>query len=246
MKSRFSLWSVPVKMPMRRDHYYIICESFRQKHKQIVWLLTGSIGLDVVSRDLALAGALIDLNTFPLEPFTLEAAHSFVEELCNDKQLRQPLDFETGAFELLARELGWLSPYYLRHIAQLIRPSTAAVANKRAVASQTDVERAFAEFLKPAYRGHFAAWEEHIDKNFAEGQRARLRAILDILCENIDGEIEATLLARISGSIANLLRRELLNLLTILANDGFIEKFSERWRFRSGLLRRYWVEYMKA
>jgi hypothetical protein len=38
----------------------------------------------------------------------------------------------------------------------------------------------------------------------------------------------------------------LTNLLTILANDGFIEQSAKRWRFRSGLLRRYWVEYMKA
>jgi predicted transcriptional regulator len=218
----------------------------REKHKNVVWLLTGSIGLGVVSRDLQLAGALIGLDTFPLEPFTAEAARSFIEELCVENQLRQPFVFGTGAFEFLARELGWLSPYYLKHIARLIRPSTPAAAGKRAIASQADVENAFAELLKPAYRTHFAAWEEHIEKNFAEERRSRLRAILDILCENVGGETEATLLARFAASYSKVPRRELTNLLTILANDGFIEQSAKRWRFRSGLLRRYWVEYMKA
>ena len=218
----------------------------RQKYESVVWLFTGSIGLDVVSRDLQLAGALIGLDTFPLEPFTAEAAHSFIEELCGESQLQRPFDFGPGAFEFLARELGWLSPYYLKHIARLVRPSTPATADKRAIANEADIGNAFAELLRPTYRAHFAAWEEHIEKNFAEERRERLRAILDILCENVDGELEATLLSRFAGSHPNVPRRELTNLLTVLANDGFIEKPAERWRFQSGLLRRYWVEYMKA
>jgi hypothetical protein len=129
----------------------------RQKYKNVVWLLTGSIGLDVVSRDLQFAGALIGLDTFPLDPFTAEAARSFIEELCVENQLQRPFDFGPGAFEFLARELGWLSPYYLKHIARLVRPSTPAAADKRAIANEADVGDAFAELLKPAYRAHFAA-----------------------------------------------------------------------------------------
>jgi len=203
----------------------------RQKYENVVWLFTGSIGLDVVSRDLTLAGALIGLDTFPLEPFTQDAAHSFIEELCIDSQLRQPYDFGPGAFEFLARELGWLSPYYLKHIAQLI--SAEHTGRRR----QTwDRERS----------GCRERVRRITQAGIAAEQRARLRAILDVLCENVEGEIEATLLARVTAPLANMPRREFVNLLTVLANDGFIEKFDERWRFRSGLLRRYWVEYMKA
>ena len=168
----------------------------RQSYKKVVWLLTGSVGLDVVSRRFDLAGAQIGLDTFVLETFTTEAARSYVEELSDQQQLREALDFAPGAFELLVQELGWLSPYYLMHLARLIRPSEPAVGSKRAIAGEPDVARAFAELLKPPYRTHFVAWEEHIKKNFPKQQSDQLHAILNILCENVQGETEATLLVR--------------------------------------------------
>jgi hypothetical protein len=33
--------------------------------------------------------------------------------------------------------------------------------------------------------------------------------------------------------------------LTALANAGFLVEQADRWRFRSGLLRRYWHRYMR-
>ena len=70
----------------------------RQEYKNVVWFFTGSIGLDVVSRDLSLAGALIDLDTFPLEPFTAEAARSFIEELSVENQWPGPDRLWVGRF----------------------------------------------------------------------------------------------------------------------------------------------------
>ena len=99
--------------------------------------------------------------------------------------------------------------------------------------------------MQPSQRGYFATWSEHLEKNFPKDQTTLLHAILGILCENADGEQVATLLARFSGEFSNATRRELLNRLTDLASGGFLEEAADRWRFRSGLLRRYWAEWMK-
>jgi hypothetical protein len=42
-----------------------------------------------------------------------------------------------------------------------------------------------------------------------------------------------------------LTRRDLLDRLTDLASGGFLEEAGDRWRFLSGLLRRYWAKWMK-
>jgi Ca2+-binding EF-hand superfamily protein len=218
--------------------------SLRQSYPNVVWLLTGSIGLDVVTRRLGLQGALLDLQVFPLEPFTQDAAHSYIEELGRQKRLISPLQFEEDAFQHLVQELGWLSPYYLYHVSGLIRPSGATLQNGQRTVTKPDVEKAFSEILKPAYRPYYAAWEEHLDKNFPREQTERLRAILEVCCQSSEGEIEATFLARLSEQFPQTSRREWIDLLTSLANDGFLAKVGTRWAFRSGLLRRYWLEYV--
>ena len=218
----------------------------RQDNPRVVWLLTGSVGLDVVGRRLDLLGALTDLQIFGLEQFSIAAARSYIEDLCAQNQLREPLEFGDGAFDYLVRELGWLSPFYLELLAKRIRPSAPARAGRRAIAATTDIENAFSELLKNIYRTHFAAWEEHIKKNFPADQSRQLSAILNTLCENVDGEMDAALLVRFAQTFPNVSGREVKDLLSCLVNDGFLEKAGDRWRFRSGLLRRYWLEYIKA
>jgi hypothetical protein len=218
--------------------------NLRQNYPNVVWLLTGSIGLDVVTRRLGLQGALLDLQVFPLEPFNEPAARAYLEELGQKKRVATPLQFEEDAFPHLVKELGWLSPYYLSHLAGLIHPTGATLADGRRTVTKTDVENAFREILKPTYRPYYAAWEEHLDKNFPGEQTERLRALLEVCCQNPEGEIEPTLLARMSEKFPQTLRRAWIDLLTCLVNDGFLVKTGPRWAFRSGLLRRYWLEYI--
>jgi hypothetical protein len=113
------------------------------------------------------------------------------------------------------------------------------------MALAADVEAAFDKLLEPSQRGNFATWREHIEKNFPKDQTTLLHAILGILCENADGEQVATLLARLSELFPNATRRDLMDRLTDLASGGFLEEAADRWRFRSGLLRRYWAKWMK-
>jgi AAA+ ATPase superfamily predicted ATPase len=199
----------------------------------VVWFLTGSIGLDEIGRRYDMTGALLGIEPVPLDPFSPVEARSFFEEL-QEQRIIRPFSFAEGAFEYFVSELGWLSPYHIEHILKLVEISNNVVG-------VAQIDGALDKILSPAYRLHFAAWDEHIDKNFLPDDARAMRIILQIAAQHANGEVETTYLTRLGPGLE---RRKLLNHLTALANDAYLVKAGERWRFRSGILRRYWIEYV--
>jgi hypothetical protein len=220
-------------------HLRKLCLNF----PRVRWLLTGSIGLDVVAQRVGLQGALVDLEVFQLKPFDSTAALAYLRRLCVQKQVPQPFSLDDVAFAHLARELGWLSPYYLRLVAERIRPAGDPISGFP-LAKPSDIDAAFNELLEPEYRKSFSVWPEHIRKNFSHEEFELLRAILNKLCIKAEGETFETLEASLATTRAGLRRRELIDLITALVAAGFIHNEGGRWRFRSGLLRRYWLTYI--
>jgi hypothetical protein len=217
----------------------------RQAYPRVRWLFTGSIGLDVVARRAGLQGALIDLGIFPLAPFSDAAALSYLEELCGNATVRRPFALDTATFAYLAQQIGWLTPYYLKLVGDRIRASGPIGSGGLSLALTSDIENALDELLEPVYRAHFATWEEHLDKNFPEAESKVLYAILGVCCETSEGETSTTILARLrDGNWPNLSPRDLKNMLTALANAGYLHLIADRWCFQSGLLRRYWLRYL--
>lgn len=204
-----------------------------QNCANVVWFFTGSIGLDEIGRRHNMAGVLLGIEPVPLEAFTADEARSFFEAL-QEQNIVATFTFADGAFDYFVNELGWLSPYHIEHILKLVEPVDGA-------ASIEQIDAAFTKILSSAYRLHFAGWDEHIDKNFLPDDAVVMFAILQIAAQHADGEIEATFLTKLGTGLS---RRKLLNLLSALANDAYLIKIDERWRFRSGLLRRYWLEYV--
>jgi hypothetical protein len=210
----------------------------RQKYTKVRWLFTGSIGLDVVARRGNLLGALVDLKPFVLAPFDEAAARSYLADLSKRDLVPTPFTLDDAAFAHLKTELGWLAPFYLQSIADRIRPT-----GPNGAATVADVEAAFGEMLRPEFRTLFAPFEEHIEKNFPKAESRRLAAILDALCEQAAGETADTLMANLQASEPEIDAQGLANALTALSNAGLAESVNERWRFRSGLVRRYWRRY---
>ncbi len=209
----------------------------RQEYKHVHWLMTGSIGLDVVARRLDLQGAQVDMTNFPLAPFDDAAARSYLAS----PSLPTPLIFEDDAFAHLAGEIGWLAPFYLKLVADRIRPT--GKRGNRAVVTVADAKNALDEVLQPAFRDRFATWGEHIRKNFPRDETAVLIVILDRLCTAADGETETTLLTLVATSHPSASRRTVKDLLVALQSDGLLGRAGDRWIFRSGLIRRYWQDY---
>jgi uncharacterized protein len=213
---------------------------------KVRWFLTGSVGLDIIARRHKMAGALVDYDNYPIEPFSIEATRSYIDFLCDSGQISHPFTIDDAGLTFLVRELGWLSPYYLRQLALQMRPSGSIPHGLNyPLANNSDIERAFAQLLLPAQRTHFETWVEHIDKNFHDLDTERLHAILDIACDEADGEMETTFLTRLGLAGTALTKKEWRSLVGALQTDDFLKNSEGRWSFRSGLLRRYWKEYMR-
>lgn len=212
----------------------------RQNYPNVRWLLTGSIGLDAVARRHNLGGALVDLDTFSLEPFSKTEARRYLEQLCAQKRVRWPFKLDQAGFDHLAEQLGWLAPFYLELIANGIRTSGTAPA------TIAEIDAAFEQLLSDKFRIRFAPWQEHLSKNFPSADRDFLRAILEICAAQPAGEQVATMQAKLPGAFAGKTKRDLMDALTALSNDGFLVERDGRWAFCSGLLRRYWVKHICA
>jgi hypothetical protein len=121
--------------------------SLQQRHPNVTWLFTGSVGLDVVTRRFGLGGALLDLQPFPLSPFTEPEARSYLNALADSGQVSRRLRIEDDVFAHLARELGWLAPYYLQQFGRGLRPNSAPDEDGRVTVTQADVDEAFRQLL---------------------------------------------------------------------------------------------------
>lgn len=227
-----------------KDFLYHL-RSLRHAYPKVRWLYAGSIGLDAVARRHELQGAQLGMHPYTLEPFTADDTREFINRLCTNKAVSHPFDFDDAAFEHFVAELGWLSPFYIDLLANVMHPTQEALkSGGLPVAGKEDVDRSFQVLLSPQYRAQFSAWEEHITKNYHPPERSQLRTILDICCATREGNTTETLQGHLSGAGPPIPMRTVKDLLLSLANDGFLRQRDERWQFRSGLLRRYWVEYM--
>lgn len=219
----------------------------QQRYSRVRWLFTGSIGLDAIAKRGEIGGALVDLTLYPLEPFGRDAARAFLDFLSTTQATLTPFLLDDAGFDHFARQLGWLSPYYLDHVAREIRPSGPPGPDGRPLATTRDVDNAFEAMLAARRRPYFVTWEEHLSKNFPRPDADALRSILAACARNPAGERLDTLRARLGGPPHGLDGRALRDLLTILANDGYLAEAPDgeeaRFRFRSGLLRRYWLRY---
>lgn len=217
--------------------------AIQQRHKNVRWLLTGSIGLDVIARRYQLEGAFVDFDKFELEPFTAAEARSYLRDPTIQQQFNHVFDADDADLDWMFQQLGWLAPYYLQLVANEVRPSTAGEDGRPARATQADFEAALEKLLRPNRQSEFAVWHEHISKNLPEADRKLAERILNVLSTTAEGETPDTLhaqAAQIQGSVTT---RQVRDILDMLDNDGLIVKNGDRYAFRSGLVRRYWNEY---
>ena len=222
--------------------------ALQQAYPKVRWLFTGSIGLDTIARRGDIAGALVNLHLFKLEPFSVLAAQAFLTHLCETGQVRHPFVLDADALAAFAEGLGWLAPFYVEKLALLIRPTGRNDARGRQIATVQDVAAAFDAILTRDHRNYFVTWEEHLGKNFKITDAALMRRILNVCCRQPAGEQFDTLLARLGQPSTPAKRKILRDGLNILLTDGYLQEIPDgdvfRYSFFSGLLRRYWQRYM--
>ena len=214
----------------------------QQRYTKVRWLITGSIGLDTIASRYKLSGAFVDFERFELPPFSKAEARSFLRDPALQNQLNRPFQAEDADLDAMFDDLGWLAPFYLKLLANEVRPSIQTETGAQR-ATRSDLLDTFDLLLRPNRKSEFAVWTEHIDKNLPKSDRPLAKSVLDRLSQFPDGETEATLLAHASQKRKSVTRKQLQDVLDMLVNDGFLIKAGDQFRFLSGFIRRYWREF---
>ena len=212
------------------------------RYRNVRWLITGSIGLDTIARRYDLQGAFADFETIFLLPFTREEARSYLRDPAIQHPLNHPFQATDADLDAMFTDLGWLAPHYLKLVANEVRPSVPGDGEVW-YATKSDFDAAFEQLLQPNRQPEFAVWREHVRKNLPAVDRAVASHLLGFLSRQPLGEVEDTLLAHTAQAEPSVTKRQMRDVLSMLINDGLLLKSDGRFRFRSGLVRRYWQEY---
>lgn len=220
-----------------KDFFYQL-RNLQAEHSKVRWLFTGSIGLNAVAERFGLGGAFVDLDTFILEPFDATEARSFLRDPATQNAFNHPFIASDEDLGVLFEDLGWLAPYYLKLVGNEVRPSGEDQGGTL-TATRGDLQAAMQKLLEPTRKSDFAVWREHIDKNLPKTDRDLARKVLSHLSASIDGEVLSTLQSAMVPDTPKAVR----DVLDILQSDGLVDCLEGRYRFRSGLIRRYWQQY---
>ncbi|MBY5974201.1 hypothetical protein KUV28_17725 [Ferrimonas balearica] len=220
-----------------KDFFYQL-RNLQAEYSNVRWLFTGSIGLNLVAERFGLGGAFVDLTTFILEPFDEAQARSFLRDPATQMGFNHQFHASDGDLKVLFEQLGWLAPYYLKLAGNEVRPS-GPEKDGTLTARQEDLLVAIERLLEPTRKSEFAVWREHIDKNLLPTDRALARGVLNHASAAANGETLDTLQAAMAPATPKAVR----DILDILQSDGMINLTEGRYRFRSGLIRRYWQQY---
>lgn len=199
------------------------------------FVLAGSIGLDNVTRRHQLSDTINDLRLWPLGPFDSAMAHEFL------RQLAISYDLELGS-ELcseICRTAEWLIPFHLQVIFSVLHElagSTPPTPDMLRTAIETLLDR----------RAYFSYWDERLHDSLGEPSAAIARALLAICSQVAEGATSVAMSQRIASLVPDAVERAntLTWIIDVLSNDGYLVERDGRWRFRSGLLRRYWVRHV--
>lgn len=225
----------------RAREFLIALREFRQRRvgdhaATVQWILSGSIGLDGLAQRHRMVTAINDLKLFPLGELTRQAADELVETV----GMLEGLDLNAATRSHLLDRAEWLIPYHLKILVSSLRDEAERGGDEPSPAL---VDRAFEALIGPDYRSYFDSWSVRLDEDLGAIDSEYARVILAVAARDPQGApievLSAALQPRLSESEdAGATQRRLLDL---LERDGYLIPSDGRWRFRSPLLRGYWL-----
>jgi uncharacterized protein len=204
------------------------------------WLLAGSIGLDVVARRHNFSDTINDLLPETLDAFSLEISDQFLIALGESYDL--PLAPEVRI--RIIERAGWTIPYYLQIFFNSILESCS---DERTLPSVQMVDEVFESLVSPNKRTFFDYWNQRLTEELGIPQDDWARIILKSCAADALGATRSTINQSLAQHISKTEDREdTLNwLLDILISDGYLvhagASSEGRYRFRSNLLREFWL-----
>lgn len=207
-----------------------------ERQGSLRWLLAGSIGLDTVTARLRMGDTVNDLYVVHLGPFDRETARQFLIKLSETYEL----ELSETALEHLLDRVGWLIPYHLQLLFKELQSSRKLFGT---VPSQETVDEIFDGLLSPSKRAYFDYWRQRLEEELGQQDAGLALLLLSASANDPNGVTRSTLSQTLSDQFAEPKKREekLRYLLDVLESDGYLVAVSQRYRFRSPLLREFWL-----
>lgn len=111
--------------------------------------------------------------------------------------------------------------------------------------SVTALDAAIARLLER--KVYFSYWDERLASALGSPDDDHARRVLRVCATDPRGAVASTLQRALAAVISDVAQRSrtLTWILDVLHNDGYLVLADKRWRFRSGLLRRYWRSHVR-
>jgi len=206
----------------------------RLEYPQVRWILAGSIGLDTVASRLNLADSINDLRIVSLGAFSPEGSHALLGELAN----AYGIPIAEKVREHILKRVGWLIPFYL----QLVFDKLRECRNPQ----EADVDAAVNTLLDVYNKGVFDYWRQRLRDELGRPDADYAAAMLHPVSRSPEGVRRSIFQFVLTKPIPDADQREdkVRYLLDVLVNDGYVVEEEKRWRFRSPLLREYWLRHV--
>jgi hypothetical protein len=199
--------------------------------------LAGSIGLDTVTRRMKLGDTINDLFVYnDFGAFSPKIADEFLDELGKSYELSLSAEVKARIRE----RVEWLIPYHLQLFFAGLREHCSDHGTRPSV---TAVEAVYESLLSPGKRSYFEWWEQRLTEELGAPDNRQAVELLNAIARNPGGE-PLPILQAVLGKLVkdDEQRHEKLHyLLDVLQSDGYLVLERDRYRFRSSLLREFWV-----
>lgn len=210
------------------------------------WALAGSIGLDTVAARLRIGDAINDLANFPLGAFDADTADRFLVALAAGQQAAgRPVELSSETRAHAIQRVGWPIPYYLQLVFDQLRALSKETGRP---CSPADVDTAFERLLGNVHRNYFDFWRQRLEEELGRLESSYAEELLQAACRDSNGASREVLGQTLARRIQDPDQRDkmLRYLLGVLENDGYGILEGGRFRFRSPLLREYWLRHIAS
>jgi hypothetical protein len=205
--------------------------------ENVLFILTGSIGLPTLAEKLNATGTINDLNVFEVPPFDKEEA----QELTTILLKSEGVPYEDEAISYMLDKLRWLSPYHIQLLVQEFADEYDL--NDKSVTKES-VDEAFERITDRRNDANFAHYYERLYKAFVDNELSFALELLKDLSRQDEIELEhIKTLAETHDFLENY-----PFVLRTLEFDGYIFRSQKNdkilYRFTSPILKLWWSKYV--
>jgi uncharacterized protein len=203
-----------------------------QSGSKIRWVYCSSVGIENFTHLHNISATLNDVTEYMLKSFDAQTSKSMMKLLgeSNDLKLKDEIQNE------IIEKLAYTIPYFI----QLVFEKILYFKEVEDVHLNTEIVQLAYDAL--TIGSHFNPWIERINIQYESNTKYAF-SVLKFLCQEKNGVNRESLMNSISNLELDHIETEILlgNVIYMLSNDGYILNDEGLYRFRSPLLRDFWL-----